>query len=365
MKLREGSKAFFVASTGQHVGKTTTCLGLFSGLKKRLHSVGYMKPVGQESVESEDGFLVDKDVLLFKDHFHLKSADEDMSPVLLPPGFTRNYLDGKVSDQEIRGAIEKAYESIVSDHKITLVEGTGHVSVGSIVNLNNAQVAALLKIPVILITTGGLGSAFDDLARNKAVCDKHGVPVKGVILNRVYPEKREMIIRYMSKALERWDIPLVGCIPYDPFLSNPSLKDFEDLFDTLLLTGDAHRMRHFRQTRLIATSIENYKDKIYPHQLIITPANREDVILATLEKQLQYDLKGGMILTGDDPPRAEIIERLEDADIPMLFAPVHSHTAMTMIASFTAKLCNEDVAKVKEAIDVVETHLNFDLLSTM
>src|SRR5208282_2586941 len=119
------NKAFFVASTGQHVGKTTTCLGLFSGLKKRLRSVGYMKPVGQESVESEDGFLVDKDVLLFKEHFHLKSADEDMSPVLFPPGFTRNYLDGKVSDCEIRAAIEKAYEAIVSDHKITLIEGTG------------------------------------------------------------------------------------------------------------------------------------------------------------------------------------------------------------------------------------------------
>ncbi len=359
------NKAFFVASTGQHVGKTTTCLGLFSGLKKRFSSVGYMKPIGQESVESEGGLLVDKDVLLFKDHFHLNSADEDMSPVLVPKGFTRNYLDGKVSDAEIRNAISQSFDRIASDNKITLIEGTGHVSVGSIVNLNNAQVAALLKIPVILITTGGLGSAFDDLALNKAVCDKYGVEVKGVILNRVYPEKREMVIRYMTKALERWKIPLIGSIPYDPFLSNLSLKDFEILFDTLLLTGDAHRMRHFRQIRLIATSIENYKNKIYPHQLIITPANREDVILATLEKQLQHDLKGGMILTGDDPPRAEIIERLEDADIPMLFASVHSHTAMTMISSFTAKLCKEDVAKVKEAIDVVETHLNFDLLATM
>ncbi len=89
------NKSFFVASTGQHVGKTTTCLGLFSGLKKRLHSVGYMKPVGQESVESEDGFLVDKDVLLFKDHFHLKSADEDMSPSSFPPDLRAIISTGK------------------------------------------------------------------------------------------------------------------------------------------------------------------------------------------------------------------------------------------------------------------------------
>ena len=48
-------KGFFVAATGQNVGKTTVCLGLVSGLKKRLASVGYMKPIGQEHIETESG----------------------------------------------------------------------------------------------------------------------------------------------------------------------------------------------------------------------------------------------------------------------------------------------------------------------
>ena len=62
--------AFFIGSTGQNVGKTTTCLGLLAGFKKRVKDVGFLKPIGQEHVESASGLIVDKDVILFKDFFH-------------------------------------------------------------------------------------------------------------------------------------------------------------------------------------------------------------------------------------------------------------------------------------------------------
>ena len=354
-------KAYFIASTGQHVGKTTTSLGLFAGLKKRFHRIGFFKPVGQEHVES-----VDKDVILFKDHFQLSTPDETMSPVLFPPGFTRDFLDGKVSEKELQNKITSSFESLKKDHDFILIEGTGHTGVGSIANLNNGQVAALLNVPVILVASGGLGSAFDELTLNKTLCDKYGAQVVGVILNRVLPEKREMVIEYMKKGLARWGIPLIGCIPYDPFLSNPSMKDFEHLFKTMLLTGSSHRMRHFKQTRLVATTLDSYQDLIAPSQLIITPANREDIILETLAKHWELkvahpgvDLEAGFILTGDVPPQEGLVAEIHQADIPMLYTPVSNYIAMKMITSFTAKIRKEDVAKVKEAIDVVESHIDF------
>ena len=45
------NRPIYVAATQQHVGKTTTCLSLISGLKKRFpQSIGYLKPVGQQHV---------------------------------------------------------------------------------------------------------------------------------------------------------------------------------------------------------------------------------------------------------------------------------------------------------------------------
>jgi len=361
--------AFFVASTGQHVGKTTTCLGLLSGLNKRFSSVGFMKPVGQEHVKIDADLNVDKDVVLIKEYFDLKSHYAEMSPVIFPRGFTRDCLDGKIEEANLSQRIRLAFSSISSQHEFTLIEGTGHIGVGSIVNLSNAQVASLLGLPVLFVVSGGLGSAFDHLALNKALCDQHSVPVLGVILNRVHNEKRDMVIHYMNKALTRWNLPLLGCIPFDPFLSTPSMKDFESLFQTTLLSGEEHCLRHFKLLRLVATSVEAYHEMIAKNQLVITPSNREDIIMATLSKHWDIkigtpdeDLEAGMILTGEHPPRPLVIEQLKKAHIPALYAPFSSATVMQMISSFTAKLCKEDLPQMHEAIDIVENHLDLDLL---
>ena len=359
-------RAFFVAATGQNVGKTTLCLGLLSGLKKRFPSVGFFKPVGQELVETKSGLQVDKDVVLFKSHFHLPYPDEEMSPVLLPRGLTRDYLDGKVQLSDLTAKITDAFHSIGKSCAITIVEGTGHTGVGSIVELNNAQVAALLRIPIILIASGGLGSSFDELTLNQVQCEKYGVRIAGVILNRVLSEKREMIVHYMTKALKRWNVPLLGAIPFDAFLSTPTMLDFELLFQTQLLTGAEYRLRHFDQIRLVASSHDVVRA---PNQLIITPADREDIVLSTLThywdakiSNPDHDTEAGIILTGKHPPKDSLVQQIRRANIPMLHAPVSSFIAMKMINNFTTKIRKDDTAKIEEAIQVVEKHIDFDVL---
>lgn len=364
-----GNRAFFVAATGQNVGKTTVCLGLVSGLKKRLESVGYIKPVGQEHIETESGQHVDKDVVVFKSHFHLKDPYETMSPVLFPRGFTRDYLDGKVNRGVLIDKILASFKIVGSKHKISVIEGTGHTGVGSIVDLNNAQVASLLKCPVLLIASGGLGSSFDELSLNYTQCEKYGVRVAGVILNRVLEDKRNMIVQYMEKALSRWNIPLIGCIPYDSFLSTPTMCDFSQLFDTEILTGSKHALQHFLHIRLVASSVELYRTLILPNQLVITPASREDIILATLTRywetkisHAEKELGLGIILTGKNPPKKTILDAIRRADIPMIYVPLSSFIAMKMINTYTTKIRKDDTPKIEEAIRIVEKHINFDRL---
>lgn len=362
-------RAFFVAATGQNVGKTTTCLGLLSGLKKLFPSIGFFKPIGQEHIETETGVRVDKDVVLFKTHFALQDPYEEMSPVLFPRGFTRDYLDGKIDHAKLVANITKSFIAISQRNSITVVEGTGHTGVGSIVDLNNAQVASALKAPLILVASGGLGSSFDELTLNYTQCEKYKVRIAGVILNRVLEDKREMIIHYMEKALSRWKIPLIGCIPYDAFLSSPTMFDFEFLFQSELMTGTEFRLRHFHNIRLVASSVEMYRTVIAPNQLIITPADREDIILATLTRFWDHkishpdeDIQAGIILTGRHPPKDTIVDQIRRAQIPMLYVPISSFIAMKMINTYTTKIRKDDTAKIEEAIQIVEQHIDFEKL---
>jgi hypothetical protein len=90
---KSNNRPIYIAATQQHVGKTTTCLSLISGLKKRFpHSIGFIKPVGQQHVPVFSELMgseirVDKDVTLIREHFQLQHIDyQHMSPVLIPKG---------------------------------------------------------------------------------------------------------------------------------------------------------------------------------------------------------------------------------------------------------------------------------------
>jgi dethiobiotin synthetase len=154
-----------------------------------------------------------------------------MSPLVVGPGYTRNYVDGKVDPQAQVDAVVGAHGRLAATVDTMVIEGTGHVGVGSIISMNNARVASLLGADAVLVANGGLGSAYDELELQRVLMKEHGVKVRGVILNCVRPEKLGMVSDYFGKLLKRdWGVPLLGCVPDYSFLGHPTLADLEDFF---------------------------------------------------------------------------------------------------------------------------------------
>jgi dethiobiotin synthetase len=149
-------RPIFVAATKQHVGKTTVSLALLSGLQKRFDKVGFLKPVGQQHVEVLDNnakpLRVDKDVVLMREHFQLTHIDYgDMSPVIIPSGYTKRFVDGEITIESQMSDVERAMKNVSESSDVVLMEGTGHCAVGSIVGLNNAKVASMLGADMVLM----------------------------------------------------------------------------------------------------------------------------------------------------------------------------------------------------------------------
>ena len=83
-----------------------------------------------------------------------------------------------------------------------------------------------------------MGSAFDELELNRVLAQHYNVRIAGVVINKVLPSKYEQTKQYMSKALmDRWGVPLLGCVPDRPFLGCPALMDLESIFKTELIAG--------------------------------------------------------------------------------------------------------------------------------
>ena len=347
----------FIGATGENVGKTTTSLGIYSLLKNKFSNVGFIKPVGQRTVCIDD-IDVDKDIVLFKDYFNIASLPSDMSPVTFTAGISKKVIDQHISTSLLLESIHSAYQKISKQNDFVLVEGTGHIGVGSVASINNAQVASMLGLDIVLIASGGIGSCIDSIILNLSLCREYNVNVKGIIINKVIPEKLEMIKYYITKYLNTYDIPILGFLPYTQDLSLPTMRDFELLFQTKMHSGESKRLSSFKNPLLVSESRSTFLAQISSHQLIITPVCREDIAYAAIEfYSCNPSSHLGIILTGDQPISNHLKKALTNVNLPALHAAHSSYEVMSKISNYSVKIRSHDTAKIDTAISLVNKYL--------
>ncbi len=198
----------YIGATRQNDGKTITCLGLIAALKKRVPSVGYIKPVGQRYVEI-NGHKIDEDALLVKDVYGLYGNLTDMSPIAIPRHFTEDYIDHP-HREELVDAVKKSFDAIQAHSDVVVVEGTGHAGVGSCFDMSNGDVAAMLGCKAVIVSAGGVGRPIDEIMLNKRMFDASGVEIAGCIVNKVEEAKYDKVSSYVTRGLARLGFRSVG-----------------------------------------------------------------------------------------------------------------------------------------------------------
>ena len=92
-----------------------------------------------------------------------------------------------------------------------------------------------------------------------------------------------------------------------------------------------------------------------------------DAIIGNEEASSTYggNLKSGLILTGWNPPSAELAQRLDADNIPCIYVSpdkADSYTITARISQFTAKIRRDDVERIDMAADHVSKHCDFSFL---
>ena len=357
----------YVAATQQNDGKTVVSLGLMHAISKRIRSIAYMKPVGQQ-YNIIDGNKIDKDAVLMHTAYCLQDDLPDMSPIAVPHRFVQNYLlDGDATKLEER--VVSAYQRLSANKDFVLIEGTGHAGVGSVFDMSNAHVAKMLNAPIVLVTIGGIGRPIDELVLNKNLFDTAEVPLKGAILNKVRIDKLEKVKKFARMGLERKGIELLGVIPFDPVLWSPTFQEVVKDIRADVLCGERFLTNNITKIMVGAalphTAVELFGDGT----LLITPGDREDLILAALagKKPCKDTLChiAGLILTCGIVPHESILQMVQRAEIPTACVESDTFTTASRINKSVFKIWPEDTAKIKEAAKVIETFVDIDKLCDM
>jgi len=336
----------FIAATRQNDGKTTVSLGLIAALQEHFPRIGYIKPVGQRFVEIEEQ-KIDEDTVLMDAVYRMNCPLVDMSPIAVEPDFTRKYLQTSNNEALVK-RIQKAFDRVAWEKDFVLCEGSGHAGVGSVFDLSNAQVAKILGCKVIIVSQGGIGKPIDEVALNQALFEKEGVEIIGVMLNKVLPGKVDYVTDFARRGLKRKGLELLGVLPYESILGNPSVDLIREELHAQLLNTPATMNTLVDEVIVGAMGAHNAMQFFKRGVLLITPGDREDILLAVGAATMPQseDKMAGIILTGGLRPSEAIVKALQTLPLPVLLAKADSYEVASKVHNLTVKIRPNDAEKI-------------------
>jgi hypothetical protein len=355
-------KKVFVAATMQDQGKTTVSLGLMQAFSELCGPVGFIKPVGQRYVEVE-GVRVDEDVSLMRAIFPCRCQLADMSPVTVGRTFTRDYIL-KPQPELLMKRIRESFDRMAEGNRSVVIEGTGHAGVGSCFDASNADVARLLGGKVILVAGGGIGKPIDEVLLNRSLFEDTQVDFLGVILNKVMPDKLDSIREVVGAGLKRKGIDLLGCIPHEPSLANPSMQQILDEIGGELLNGEESLGNNVETVIVGAMAAHRALEYIVPNCLLITPGDRDDLVLAALSTCTLDPSKGscvaGILLTGGTRPHPSILGLMARTPIPVILIEEDSYSVAAAVHALKVKIQPSDKGKIQTAPKLVRQYVDIE-----
>lgn len=350
-------KKLFIAATRQNDGKTVISLGLAIALSKRIPKISFIKPIGQRYVEVDDK-KIDEDALLVEKVCKFGSHLEDTSPIAIERGFTGQYIE-KGNVKELEKRILESYDKVAWGKELVIIEGTGHAGVGSVFDLNNARVAHLLGAKVLLITLAGIGRPIDEVILNRALFTLEGVEIMGVIVNKAIPEKMAKISNFLKNGLKRKGLELFGVIPYVHLLSTFTVKQIVESLEAEVVSGKDNLQRRVLNTLVGAMTPHEALTYFSEGSLIITPGDREDIILASLATGTNL---AGLVLTGGIIPHSSILEMIKQYNLPTLMVKEDTYTTASKIHDIIVKVRAEDDEKIRIITELIENYVDVDAI---
>lgn len=353
-------KKIFIAATGQHCGKTTISLSLLHLAKKKYARVGFIKPIGPK-LFMLDGVEMDMDAALIASIYGLEKDRRLMSPVVLGRGYTKKYLSGEIPADMPLHKIKQACRELEERNDFLIIEGSGHGGVGSVIGINNAQIARVLDAPVIMVASGGIGCVIDSVELNLSLFKQEGADVKLILVNKLIAEKHEETLGYLQKFFKGRQ-PLAAAFDYSNILANPTLIDLSNLLKLQLHGDQEGKSRIIHHIQLGAASSQRVIDTLQEATLLITTSSRDELIVtaSALYNIPAYRRKlAGLVIPGIAPISAISQKILDDSRIPYIRTLQNTAQVFGTLTEHVSKITADDHEKISHIKSSAERVFDF------
>lgn len=344
-------KPLYITAVVTFSGKTALALGIGLKLQEAGRKVGYFKPVSSQPY-LVDGKLVDEDAEFVRRTLQLNIPSHELSPVIVDETLLTSIIEER-NTRDFAKEIRDAYAHLSQNNDVMLVEGGGSMREGYAVGLPTVEMAQLLDLPTLGVVRyrDGLKLLDDVLALKSRVEDR----VLGVVINAVPSDAFELVKNKVAPYLEKQGIKVYGVLPHQPALMSISVAELIAITNARVLTTTAHTDKLVENLSVGAMSVEAALPRFRRvlNKAVITGGDRADIQAAALETSTS-----ALILTGNLQPSSTIIQRAEEANVPVLMVSGSTIDTIETVEQVFGKTRLASPEKLAHFLRTIDQHLD-------
>ncbi len=205
-------RGLFITGTDTGIGKTLVGCGMAAAWTAQGKRVGVLKPA-ETGCYMRDGALYPDDAMRLADYAESTLPVGALCPYRFSPPVAPSVAAEQAGVTIQPDQIVETFQTIASEHDVTIVEGAGGLLVPLVDRYSFANLAQDLSIPILVVVGSKLGALNHTLLTLHCI-QTRGLPLAGYVLNHPTETSDDAIKTNAATLACLTDVPCRGIIPH-------------------------------------------------------------------------------------------------------------------------------------------------------
>ncbi|MDE1314518.1 phosphate acetyltransferase [Vibrio aestuarianus] len=368
------SRTIMLIPISAGVGLTSVSMGVLRAMERKGVSVSFYKPIAQPR---SGGDQPDLTSTIIGRNSDIKIAE----PMMMSAA---EALIGSEKMDVLLETVVERYNHINKVSEVMLIEGLVPTRKHPFANQVNAEIAKTLGAEIVFVATPGTNNPTQLKERIEVACSNFGGTknknISGVIINklnapvddagRTRPDLSEIFDDADSAKQANLEvmqifnsspIRVLGCVPWSIDLIATRAIDMAKHLNAEIINEGEIKTRRIKSITFCARSLPHMIEHFKPGSLLVTSAERPDVIVAASLAAMNGVEIGAVLLTGGyDIPKeiADLCKPAFESGLPIFKAQGNTWQTSLNLQSFSLEVPADDKERIEFINDHVASHID-------
>ncbi|HCW45899.1 MAG TPA: phosphate acetyltransferase, partial [Erwiniaceae bacterium] len=283
------------------------------------------------------------------------------------------------------------YHANTQDAEVVLVEGLVPTRKHQFANALNYEIAKTLNAEIVFVMALGNDSPAQLKERIELTQSSFGGSknknITGVIINklnapvdeqgRTRPDLSEIFDDSTKASVANIDpsqlfanspLPVLGCIPWSFDLIATRAIDMCRHLNARVINEGEIQTRRVKSVTFCARSLPHMLEHFRPGSLLVTSADRPDVLVAACLAAMNGVEIGAILLTGGyeiDDRIYKLCERAFQTGLPVFMVNTNTWQTSLSLQSFNLEVPSDDTQRIEKVQEYIASHINSDWVESL